>query len=436
MTELQPLVPKLRFQGFTDAWEQRKFGDLNSAVPSNTLSRADLNYASGFIKNIHYGDLLTKFGAVLDANDERLPFITAAQSTDLLAQHLKDGDVAFADAAEDVVVGKATEIRGIDLTPVVAGLHTIVARPTIKFGDSFLGYYLNSPTFRARLLPLMQGVKVLSLSRNNLNMTAANYPNSTDEQTKIGRLLRLLDEIIALRKRKLDLLRITKTALLQRLFPTEYSNAPLLRFVGYTTPWEQRKLGDLIAAVPSNTLARADLNYESGYIKNVHYGDVLTKFGAVLDANDERIPFITEAQSTDLLAQHLKDGDVVFADAAEDAAVGKAIEIRGINLIPVVAGLHTIVARPTIQFGDSFLGYYLNSPTFRSRLLPLMQGVKVLSLSRTNLNVTVANYPYSTDEQVKIGGLLRSLDTIIAMENQKLERLGELKNSLLRQMFV
>ena len=102
--------PNLRFCGFTDPWNTTSFSKLFTYIPNNTLSRADLNNEAGTYKNVHYGDVLIKYGPVLDASTESLPFITNCSDPKLGNMTLRDGDVIIADTAEDETVGKATEI--------------------------------------------------------------------------------------------------------------------------------------------------------------------------------------------------------------------------------------------------------------------------------------------------------------------------------------
>src|SRR5690606_14227874 len=144
-----------------------------------------------------------------------------------------------------------------------------------------------------------------------------------------------------------------------------------------TDAWEQCKFDSLFDPIPNNTLSRADLNYNDGKVKSVHYGDILIKYGAVTDCGKDVIPFITGAGVSDYQSQLLQNGDVLIADAAEDETVGKATEIAGITDIPVVSGLHTIACRPKVKMQPNYLGYYMNSPSYHQQLLPIMQGIKV-----------------------------------------------------------
>ena len=98
----------------------------------------------------------------------------------------------------------------------------------------------------------------------------------------------------------------------------------------YRTPaWEQRKLGDRFEFLKNNTLSRADLNGENGTARNVHYGDILIKFGDCLDGERSDLPFITDDTVLPKFAGSiLREGDVIFADTAEDETAGKCVELR------------------------------------------------------------------------------------------------------------
>ena len=196
-------VPKLRFKGYEDAWEQRKLGQvLDFSLKTNSLSRSMLNYEEGELKNIHYGDILMDYGPILNFKTDTIPYITEGKVEEFTSQLLMNGDVVFADAAEDESVGKAIEINGLEEQCLVSGLHTIVGRPTIKFAERFLGYYINSNSYHNQLLPLMQGTKVSSISKNTLKKTMIIYPKVSSEQLRIGSFFYCLESIITLHQRR------------------------------------------------------------------------------------------------------------------------------------------------------------------------------------------------------------------------------------------
>ncbi len=431
-------VPEIRFEGFSGEWAQRPFGDCFDNIPNNTLSRADLNYEHGIAKNVHYGDVLIKFGEILDASDTSIPFVTD-ENVVSKQKHaaLKNGDIVIADAAEDSTVGKCTELFNIDEQVILSGLHTIAVRPNLPFASKYLGYYLNSSSYHDQLLPLMQGTKVLSISKTALKNTSVNFPSANGEQIQIGNYFQKLDSLINQHQQKHNKLSKIKKAMLEKMFPKKGETIPEIRFKGFSGAWDEMSFGSCFANVPNNTLSRAELNYQSGIAKNIHYGDVLIKFGETLDAESELIPFITNNDvSNKLKHTALRDGDIVIADAAEDNTVGKCLELFNVGEFLVFSGLHTIAVRPTLPFASKYLGYYLNSVSYHDQLLSLMQGTKVLSISKTAIQNTYVVFPKTVEEQAAIGNYFQKLDALLNQHQQQIIKLNNIKQACLSKMFV
>lgn len=243
---------------------------------------------------------------------------------------------------------------------------------------------------------------VPSLSKSTIENIITFFP-SLPEQARIGAFFCHLDRLITLHQCNCNM--ATR--------PCEWSSG--LRAIA----WEQRKLGDLAGFLPNNTFSRAELS-ENGRIQNIHYGDVLIKFGEVLDVANEQLPFVAKTKKINKISElKLENGDIVFADAAEDKTVGKCTELFNIIDKIVISGLHTIPCRPQIAFATAYLGYFFNSPCYRTQLLPLMQGIKVLSLSKTALLQTDIFYPKDQSEQARIGTFFRHLDRLITLHQRK-----------------
>ena len=261
-------------------------------------------------------------------------------------------------------------------------------------------------------------------------------PISLQEQQVIGSFFSRLDDLITLHQRKYDKLVIFKKSMLEKMFPKDGESVPEIRFAGFTDPWEQRKFGDCFEFLKSNTLSRAGLNGENGTARNVHYGDILIKFGDCLDDERSDLPFITDDTVLPKYAGSiLREGDVIFADTAEDETAGKCVELRKLPKEPTISGLHTIPARPRFPFGTGYLGHYLNSDAYHRQLLPLMQGIKVISVSKAALQDTQVRFP-GLSEQSAIGAALNEIDSLITLHQRKLELLQNIKKSLLDKMFV
>lgn len=140
----------------------------------------------------------------------------------------------------------------------------------------------------------------------------------------------------------------------------------------------------------------------------------------VLDVSKEQLPMISdESILTKYKTSFLQNGDVIIADTAEDTTVGKCSEIVGLNDEVVLSGLHTIPYRPVEKFAPKYLGYYLNSDAYHNQLLPLMQGIKVTSISKSAMQDTDIIYPKSKEEQTEIGNYFDALDHLITLHHRK-----------------
>lgn len=211
---------------------------------------------------------------------------------------------------------------------------------------------------------------------------------------------------------------------------------PAIWFEGYTKEWEQRKFNDMFDFLQNNTLSRAELSCTDGEIMNVHYGDVLVKYGEVLDIkNDEMTYLLDNSLVTKYQTSLLQNGDVIIADAAEDETVGKCSEIAGLTDEMILSGLHTIPCRPTLKFAKGYLGYYMNSEAYHDQLLPLIQGTKISSISKSAIQDTEIIFPKSQEEQGKIGAYFRGVDHLITLHKSKHEKLVATKKSMLDKLF-
>ena len=178
--------------------------------------------------------------------------------------------------------------------------------------------------------------------------------------------------------------------------------------------WDVQSFSATFRVLNNNTYSRAELNYDSGQFKNIHYGDVLILFPEVLDCTREDVPYINDDVRISGSAQPLQDGDVVMADTAEDETVGKVTEVTNTFDKPVMAGLHTIPCR--VKFGEfvpKWLGYYMNSHLYHDQLLPYIHGTKVSSVSKGALGDTVIIVPKAS-EQKRIVDALSDVDALIS----------------------
>lgn len=201
--------------------------------------------------------------------------------------------------------------------------------------------------------------------------------------------------------------------------------------------WESISLSDALRPLKSSPFTREELNYSGGQYQNVHYGDILVRFPSVVDAEKEGLPYVNDSsEGRCTRCTLLQNGDIIIADTAEDEAVGKAIEIQGIKDQKVVSGLHTMAFRPQEGlFAPGFLGYFLNSSVYHNQLLPLMQGIKVLSISKTAIGDTVIKYP-SYKEQERIVDSLSAIDDVIGVLDEAIAKKRQIKEGLMQQLLT
>lgn len=183
--------------------------------------------------------------------------------------------------------------------------------------------------------------------------------------------------------------------------------------------WDVRTIGELFEYKRTSSFSRSDLT-SSGEVAYIHYGDIHTRFDHVVDFSDNDIPYLKPAIKTS--ATRLRDGDLIIADASEDEiGVGKCVEVRNLDGIDAVGGLHTIVLRPRgDKFCHSFGGYILESAPVRSQLLRLATGLKVFGISKGALSGLLLPIPPKHEQRAiaealsDVDELLEALDALIA----------------------
>ena len=360
-------TPNIRFKGFTDDWEQRKLGEtLKYEQPGAYI-----------VDSTDYDD------------SYETPVLTAGQSF-ILGYTNETNGIKNASPDNPVIIFDdfTTSSHFVDFPFKVKS--SAMKLLTLKDESDDI-YCINNILKNVDYVPTSHERHWISIF-SEFDVT---IPHSKDEQKKIGDYFRNLDHLITLHQRKL-----------------------FLNFAK-RNDWEQRKLGEILIGLQNNTLSRADLSNETGVAKNVHYGDVLIKFGEVLDVSKEKLPMISdESILSKYKSSFLQNGDVIVADTAEDSTVGKCSEIAGLNDEIVLSGLHTIPYRPIEKFASGYLGYYLNSSAYHNQLIPLMQGIKVTSISKSAMQDTDIVYPKSVEEQGKIGDYFQSLDNLITLHRR------------------
>ena len=368
---------------------------FDCTVPNNTLSRAELSYDEGTVLNVHYGDVLIKYGSVLDVQKDDIPRIPHRCREDFNGALLQDGDIIIADTAEDETTGKACEISNLQGSVIVSGLHTMVCRPRNRMALGYLGYYLNSNAYHHQLLPLMQGIKVLSLSRSNIQKTSVSYPTAVKEQQHIAYYFSQLDNLITLHQRKFEKLTNVKKSMLEKMFPQNGSSYPEIRFKGFTDPWEQRKFEEI--AVRSSVICSDDT------LPRVEYEDIVSGTGRL---------------NKDIYAKQSIKSGIAFHQG--DVLYGKLRPYLQNWLLPTFDGLAVgdfWVLQP--QNADSSFLYRLIQSRQFDEVANQSTGTKMPRADWKLVSKTVFSIPSNISEQAAIGTYFTALDSLITLHQRK-----------------
>lgn len=197
--------------------------------------------------------------------------------------------------------------------------------------------------------------------------------------------------------------------------------------------WRKVRFDQFFDMLPTNTLSRDKLNNQQGEYQNIHYGDVLIKYPFCLDCNNAEIPYINDGVKFNMA--EVRDGDVIFADTAEDDTVGKCVEVLNVGDRKIVSGLHTYFCRPRHEMALGYLGYYLNSNHFHNQLLPYIAGSKVSSVNRTSIARTFISYPADLPVQRRIAAILASADKVIDSTRKLIAKYKQMKQGMMEELF-
>ena len=296
-----------------------------------------------------------------------------------------------------------------------------------SINSSFYDYFFKSPSWHRYIyLSGDSGARHDRVSiKDDVFFSMPMYIPSEEEQLKVSSFLSLIEKRIADQQQLVEHLKKYKRGVSEQLFEQIKSKST------------QHVFSSIFVLLQNNTFSRELLTNEETEMQNIHYGDVLIKYGSCVDIDKEDVPYIKSDAPVDKFApeSYLMSGDVVIADTAEDYTVGKATEIINPNNKKILSGLHTIPCRPIMSFAPMFMGYYLNSSSFRSQIMPLIQGTKVSSIGKTQLMKTTVYIP-PVDEQKRIADFLYSIDTKINLLSETADKMIQLKSAMLQQLFI
>ena len=208
----------MRFPEFHGEWEKCKVSDVLNFYSTNSLSWDQLEYGTDNMLNLHYGLIHVGLPTMVDLSKDILPAIKKENEPKNF-ELCKEGDIAFADASEDTnEVAKAIEFYTLEDKVVVCGLHTIHGRDkSNKTVVGYKGYAFSSTAFHHQIRRIAQGTKIYSISAKNFDECYIGIP-SKEEQTKIAKLLRLIDERIATQSKLIEKLESLIKGISSRIF--------------------------------------------------------------------------------------------------------------------------------------------------------------------------------------------------------------------------
>ena len=398
--EEKKLVPKLRFPGFTEPWEQRKLGEYayfrrgSFPQPYGNKEWYDGVGSAPFVQVVDVGDNLS----LVDCTKQRISKLAQPMSV-----YAEKGSVLVTLQGSIGRVAVSQYDAFIDRTILIFQGYKYKTNPY------FWAYIINNK-FSEEALKAPGGT-IKTITKESLSNFIILYPKFS-EQEQIGSFLEKLDKLITLHQRKLEHLKLKKKSLLQKLFPKEGEVYPELRFPGFTDPWEQRKLGDVVKR-------ESETQVSSTEYPAIEYEDVIPETGQL---------------NKDIYKKDVQKVGILFD--ANKVLYGKLRPYLHNWVAPMYTG---------VAVGD----WWVLNPCGLDRgfLYTLIQTVKFDTIANQSagskmpradwklLSTTEFSIP-SLDEQIKIGKLVEGLNDYITLHQRKLEHLQLLKKALLQQLFV
>lgn len=405
--EEKKLVPKLRFPGFTEPWEQRKLGEIVSAYSGGTPSASNKEYYGGDIPFIR--------SAEINNNHTEL-YITQKGLKDSSAKLVEKGTILYAMYGATSGEVSISQIDG-------AINQAILAMVPLMYDGEFIAQYLRRQK-KNIINKYLQGGQG-NLSANIVLNLQIQLPG-VDEANQITSFFVKLDNLITIHQRKLEHLKLKKKSLLQKLFPKEGEVYPELRFPGFTAPWEQRKLGDM--GKTFNGLAgKTKEDFGHGAAQYVTYLNVFQNTMSDLS--------MTEKIEIDKSQNEVQYGDILFTTSSETPEeVGMSSVWLG-KMLNTYLNSFCFGYRPMVDIDHHFIGNLLRSSYVRNKMKILAQGISRYNISKNKVMDLEIALP-SKEEQKLIGSVLNYTDNLITLHQRKLEHLQLLKKALLQQLFV
>lgn len=407
-------LPKLRFPGFTDDWEQRKLGDI-----SDVTKLAGFEFTK-YVRYQESGKIIALRGLNVKNGNlvlDDVKYIDDSDFSKLNRSKLYKNDILLTYVGTVGELAIVPEDNKYFLAPNVARI-----RLQGHVSPIFVCQMMNDSNFYNRIiLPLIATSSQPALSMENVRKFQLLMPDY-QEQQKMGLFFKQLDNLITLHQRKLSDVKKLKSGLLQKMFPKNGENTPEVRFPEFTNAWEQRKLGELAdivrGASPRPIQDSKWFDKDSG-IGWLRISDVTEQNGRIHHL-EQHISKLGQEKTRVLSKPHL-----LLSIAA---TVGKPL----VNYVKT--GVHDgflIFLNPS--FEKEFMFQWLEM--FRPKWNKYGQPGSQVNLNSELVKNQEISLP-SIKEQQTIGAFFQQLDNLITLHQRKLEHLQQQKKALLQQMFI
>ena len=403
-------MPSIRFYGFDNDWEQRKLSDIT--FPAGEKNKDNLPLESYSITNEHgFVPQDEKFenGGTMREADKRMYYIVSPNSFVYNPARINVGSIGYQNIGKNVIVSSLYE----------------VFKTSEDVDDRLLWHWFKSPDFQKLIMQLQEGGVRLYFYYDKLCMGEVSLP-SLEEQRKIGKLFDTLDNLITLHQRKFEKLTNVKKSMLEKMFPQNDSSYPEIRFKGFTDPWEQRKFGednDLLTGYPFES----EKFSEEG-IKLVRGMNV--KRGYLDFSND----ICMRWNSTDGLENYLLEADDILIQM-DGALIGKSYAKIAEEQLPALLVQRVTRARTRSKDACTDFMYQTIQRDFLRYIGMNKTETAVPHLSLNDIYNFKIMVP-CLEEQQQIGAYFTNLDNLITLHQRELEKLQNIKKSMLEKMFV
>ena len=399
-------APAIRFKGFSDAWEQRKLGELALFNPKDELPQT-FEYVD--LESVVGTEMLSHRTEVKSSAPSRAQRL--AHTGDLFYQTVRPyqkNNYLYEKPDNNYVFSTGYA----QMRPYVDGY--------------FLLSLVQSERFVKVVLDNCTGTSYPAINANDLAEIEVAAPSDESEAQKIGTIFRSIDNLITLHQRKFEKLTNVKKSMLEKMFPQNGSSYPEIRFKGFTDPWEQRKLGEM-GQTYTGLSGKTKDDFGHGQARFVTYMNVFS--------NPISNPEMTEPIEIDPKQNEVEVGDVFFTTSSETPEeVGMSsilLEKRGKTYL----NSFCFGFRPSEKIDSYYLAYMLRSESTRAKIILLAQGISRYNISKNKVMEIAVSLP-SLDEQKLIGQYFSQLDNLITLHQRELEKLQNIKKSMLEKMFV